>query len=50
MEGKTVMDTGFSSSMGFLEDLPITNVIYSYDKFDQTKNILYQNNTINMLI
>ena len=48
VEGKTVIDTGFSSYMGYLKDLTIYNVIYSYYTLDGTTIILEHNNTINI--
>ena len=40
------MDTRFSSKMGSLKYLPLSNVLYAYGKFDGTTILIQHNNTI----
>ena len=48
IEGKFINATGFSASLGKLENLPIANVLYAYDCDDGSTIILENNNTIYM--
>ena len=46
VEGRTVNATGFTSSLGTMNDLPIANVLYAYDTFDGETILLENHNTI----
>ena len=46
VERKTLTDKGFSSSMGSLNNLHISIILYAYYTLDGTTIILVQNNTI----
>ena len=48
LKGENVRATVFSSSLGSLKDLPIPNVLYTYDTLDGTTILLERNNTIYM--
>ena len=48
-EGKSVNITGFTSTFGSIDDLPISHVLYAFDKEDETLVLLEQNNTVYML-
>ena len=47
-EGRTVTDTGFTSTLGSMKYLPIANIMYAYDISYETTIILEHNNTIYM--
>ena len=44
--GKTVTATGFSSSLGKLDNLPFTHVLYAYDHAEGSVILIEHNNTI----
>ena len=46
IEGASVTATGFTHSLGKLENLPIANVVYAYDYNDGTTILLENNNAI----
>jgi hypothetical protein len=48
VDGKTVTASGFTSSLGSLQNLPIANVIYAYDHSNGTTLLLECNNAIYM--
>ena len=48
VEGETVTATGFSWYLGYIKDLPISNLLYAYDTFYDTTILVYHNNTIYM--
>ena len=45
-EGKCVNVTGLTSNLGSIDNLPITYVLYAFDKDDETMVLLEKNNTI----
>ena len=46
IEGKTVTDTGFTSSLESVSNIPISNVVYAYDAPDVTVLVLEYTNLI----
>jgi hypothetical protein len=46
IEGRTVTATGFTSSLGSMNVMPMANVLYAYDSDDGEVFILEHNNTI----
>ena len=46
--GKTVIATGFSSSLGKLDNLPVAHVLYAYDHVEGSVILIEHNNTIYM--
>ena len=46
--GKTVTATGFSSSLGKLDNLPIAHVLYAYDHAEGSVILIEHNHTIYM--
>ena len=46
--GKTVIATGFSSSLGNLDNLPVAHVLYAYDHAEGSVILIEHNNTIYM--
>ena len=46
IEGSLVTATGFTSSLGKMENLPIANVVYAYDSNDGSTILLESNNCI----
>ena len=45
-EGNSVNITGFTSTLGCIDNLPIAHVLYEFDKEDVTVVLLEQINTI----
>ena len=44
--GSTVTAAGFADSLGKLSDLPLANVLYAYDRPDDSTILLEHNNVI----
>ena len=49
VEGKSVNVTGFTSTLGSIDNLPIAHLLYLFDKEDGTMVLLEHNNTIYMV-
>ena len=46
--GKTVIATGFSSSLGKLDNLPVSHILYAYDHAEGSVILIKHDNTIYM--